>query len=122
MIKPKSKGRFGNVKREKIDGYNFASKREAARYMELKLLVHAGAISNLAVQPPIPITIGGVKVLSISDRYPNGRHVRYVADFKYTEKGVEVWEDVKMSKHRTEIYKLKRALVLAMGIAIRETT
>ena len=37
-------------RKQTIDGYVFASKREAQRYSELKMLEKAGEISNLELQ------------------------------------------------------------------------
>lgn len=116
------RGRYGNVRRTRLDGWTFASAREAARYQELKLLRVAGQITELEVHPSIPIVFEGRPVLLRSERYPNGRVLRYVADFRYAEDGKVIVEDVKMqSGHRTETYRLKRALVAHMGIEIRET-
>ena len=89
------------------DGYTFDSKREAARYGELKLLVAAGEITQLEVHPPFPMEVGGLHIAN------------YVADFQYTEKGRVVVEDVKGV--RTPVYKLKKKLMLGIyGIEIKE--
>lgn len=115
----KRRSRYANIRRHKADGFVFDSKREMLRYYELKLMAQAREIEELEVHPRIPITIGGVEV-----RYPSGRHMVYIADFRYYDtrsKGVVI-EDVKMqSSHRTEVYKIKRALLLAMGVSILET-
>ena len=53
------------------------------------------------------------------------RQLRYEADFEYIEcdTGRTVIEDVKMSSgHRTGVYKLKRAMMRAMGHEIEEYT
>lgn len=116
--------RYGNAKKVKDDGHTFDSKREHARYLELKLLERAGEITLLEVHPRIRIVIAGVAIKLKSDGYPNGRQLTYVADFRYVDRktGAVVWEDVKMqSGHRPEVYRLKRALVDAMGITITET-
>lgn len=97
-----------------MDGITFASKREAKRYSELKLLEKAGVISHLELQPRIKIEIGGIPI-----KFDSGRQVYYVADFRYIEDGKYVVEDTK--GFRTRDYKLKKALVTAMGIAIVET-
>ncbi len=116
----RKRSRYANVMRHKLDGHTFDSTKEMFRYHELKLLVRAAAIRDLEVHPRIKIEIGGVKVV-----YPgSGRQMVYIADFKYydAENMREVVEDVKMqSGHRTEVYKIKRALVAAMGIEIVET-
>lgn len=100
-------------KKAVVDGVVFDSQKEAKRYRELRLMERAGAISDLRLQPCFPITIGGIDV-----RYPNGRHMKYLADFEYMENGETVIEDCKGM--RTPVYKLKRALMLAMGKTIRE--
>ena len=122
------RGRYGNIeKHTHPDGTKLDSGRELKRYCELLLLQKAGEISGLKVHPRYPITIGDVRVLMKSARYPNGRHLTYVADFTYIPgKPEELWlrlviEDVKMqSGHKTEVYKIKRALMEAMGYTITE--
>lgn len=124
------KGRYGNVRKPVHDGIRFDSKREFLRYMELKLLEKAGEIKGLVVHPKYPIVIGGVPVMvALNQHKPWGRHLTYEADFSYLERvpGTKhnehrrVIEDVKMqSGHRTDVYKLKRALMKAMGHDIKE--
>lgn len=100
------------------DGRMYDSKAEADRARDLQFMQKAGVIKDLCYQARMPITIGGVDV-----RYPSGRHLTYVADFTYydNEKHCKVVEDVKMqSGYLTETYRIKRALVLAMGIVIHE--
>lgn len=124
--KKRSKGRYGNVRKPVHDGIRFDSKRELNRYMELKLLEKAGEIRHLEVHPKFPITIGGVPIMVSSNQHNKwDRHLTYEADFKY-ERWEKPWwpiviEDVKMqSGHRTGIYKIKRALMRAMGYDIEE--
>jgi hypothetical protein len=90
-----------------IDGVTFASKKEAARYQELRLMERAGLISSLELQPAFELippytTKDGAKVQKIV----------YKADFKYTypQTGREIIEDVKGMK--TAIYKLKKKILL----------
>jgi len=113
------KGRYGNVKRVTIDGHKFASTREGTRYSELKLMERAGVINDLELQPRFPITIAGIEI-----RYArSNRHLTYIADFRYYDLERSKWviEDTKMqSGHRTDVYKIKRALMLAMGNEIIE--
>ena len=90
-----------------FDGRWFDSEREKRRYVELKLLVKAGKISNLQMQVPFEIVINGMKVC------------KYIADFCYDEDGKRVTEDSKGML--TPVYKLKKKLMLAVhGIEIRE--
>ena len=120
--KTRSKGRYGNVKKITEDGIRFDSKREYLRWLDLKLLQNAGHILRLEVHPKYRITIGGVPIMVSSNQYNKwDRHLTYEADFRYYDKRGLVIEDVKMqSGHRTGIYKLKRALMRAMGLNITE--
>lgn len=125
------RSRFSNIKKHThSDGTVCDSKRELKRYNDLLLLQKAGEIRDLKVHPRYPIEIRGIKV-----RYPSGRQMAYVADFAYEEfytrelgcgrgdKWYGVIEDCKMSSgYRTEVYRIKKALMLAMGHEIRETT
>lgn len=115
-------GRYGNVKKIEEDGYRFDSKREYLRYLDLKLLERAGQIFDIQVHPKYPITIAGVPIMVSSNQHNKwDRHLIYEADFEYIQDGDVVIEDVKMqSGHRTGIYKLKRALMRAMGHDIEE--
>ena len=85
-----------------IDGIRFDSKREAARYGELKLLHLAGVIHKLQVHPRYvllePFTCKGVKYRGIS----------YEGDFEYVENGQRVCEDVKGVK--TQVFRIKEKL------------
>lgn len=128
--KKRSKGRYGNVRKPVHDGIKFDSKREFLRYMDLKLLEKAGEIKHLEVHPKYPITIGGVPVMVSSNQHNKwDRHLTYEADFSYLQRvpGTKhnrhrrIIEDVKMqSGHRTGVYKIKRALMRAMGYDIEE--
>ena len=103
----KTRSKYGN-KKTVVDGITFDSKKEAARYQELKLMEKAGVIIDLQLQPPFPIAINGEKICT------------YKADFAYKVKaGGEVVEDVKGV--RTPIYNLKKKLVKAChGVEITE--
>lgn len=87
-----------------LDGITFDSKKEAARYLELKILERAGKIKRLELQPEFILqpafTKGG-------KRY---RKIIYKSDFSYfdVEKGVYIVEDVKGFK--TDVYNLKKKL------------
>jgi len=94
-----------NTKSIEIDGFKFASKKEAKRYLELKTLEKAGKIKNLKLQPVFLLQEGF---------YYQGKAIRqitYRADFEYVnEKGERVVEDVK--GFRTDVYKIKKKLFL----------
>jgi hypothetical protein len=93
-----------------VDGIRFASKAEARRYQELKMLEKAGRIRNLKLQPKYPLVFypgSSRRVVNVGS---------YIADFWYLEVdgGVErpVLEDVKGVK--TPIYRLKKKMVEAI--------
>lgn len=108
--------KFKNVPTE-IDGIRFASKREAKRYCELRLLEKAGHISSLEIQPAFKFEVNGRPVLIRSAGFPNGRQAKYVADFAYWDGEKRVVEDSK--GFSTPEYKLKKALVEALFPAVR---
>jgi hypothetical protein len=91
-----------------IDGIRFASKAEARRYGELKVMLGAGLISDLELQPSFPVRINGIKVFT------------YKGDFQYRDQGGTVVEDVKGFK--TPVYRLKKKCVEAFypGTVITE--
>lgn len=100
--------KYKNERAISEDGHTFASRREARRYTELKLLEEAGEISYLKLQPRFPLTAGGTPVVYIK----SNRQAVYVADFSYRRRGGElVVEDVKGKD--TPLSKLKRAVLLA---------
>ncbi|SRR5216683_4739577 len=87
-----------------IDNHRFHSLAEAHRYGELKLLALAGKIRNLTLQPCYPIRI-------------NGEHIcNYIGDFEYVDctTNQRVTEDVKSEATVTQVYILKRKLMLAV--------
>ena len=89
-------------KKVTYDGITFDSKKEAARYKQLKLLENIGYISELKLQPVYVLQEGFKK---------NGktyRKITYRADFEYIRDGKTFVEDVKGMK--TEVYKLKKKL------------
>ena len=102
------------AKRTTVDGITFHSKREAARYQELRLLEKAGHIRGLTLQVPLVLSAGNDRRTSIG---------KYVADFVYEERIGQDWchrvEDVK--GFRTQLYKWKKKHVEAQyGITVRE--
>lgn len=103
------------AKRTELDGINFASKREAKRYSELKLLQAAGEIRDLELQVPVPLMGERDKI-----KTPTGRHMRYVADFRYFDARLNAWVIEDAKGFMTPEYKLKRAILAAMGLEIRE--
>lgn len=85
-----------------------ASKKEALRCRELRLMEAGGRIEGLHQQPAYVIEIDG-KFICV-----------YRADFSYVIKGSRVIEDCKGM--RTPVYRLKKKLMKAIyGIEILET-
>lgn len=96
-----------------IDNIRFASKKEGARYQQLKLLERGNLITDLKLQQPIKCVVNGELVC------------KYVSDFSYydREKNAIIWEDVKGYKAGSaySMFKLKSRLVFACtGIQITE--
>jgi hypothetical protein len=91
-----------------VGDITFDSKREAARFCELKLLLRAGQIHNLELQPEFHFKLDGTKIFT------------YRADFTYFEDGERVVEDCK--GFATPVYRLKKKLIEHQhNITIRET-
>ncbi len=98
-----SQSKYRNEK-VKIDGVAFDSKAEAKRYNELQLMIRAGKIADLKLQPTYE--------LQPAFRDKHGKHQRaitYRADFAYMESGSVVVEDVKGME--TEVFKIKAKLL-----------
>lgn len=93
------------AKRTEIDGIVFASKKEANRYSELRLLERAGEIRDLVLQPEFVLVDG------FTDRKgKKHRPIKYIGDFQYRDDRGMVVEDTK--GFRTEVYKLKKKLFM----------
>lgn len=98
------KNKYKN-KKVVIDGITFDSTKEANRYCELKLLLRAGEIRDLEMQPKFILQEGYEK---------DGKKIRpiiYVADFKYFDinKMQYIIEDVK-GFMGIPVYRLKKKL------------
>lgn len=71
------------AKAVRYNGIYFPSTGEYNRYIELKLALSCGQISDLVVHPRYPIVV-------------NNQHVCFVElDFSYTKDGQEIFEDFK---------------------------
>jgi hypothetical protein len=95
--------------RTEVEGHVFASKREAFRYQELRILERSGYITELTLQQKFPLVVNGVKVCT------------YIADFCYLDmQGRAIVEDSKGMK--TPVYRLKNKLfhVLYPNLRISE--
>ncbi|MBV6343763.1 DUF1064 domain-containing protein [Candidatus Magnetobacterium casense] len=96
-----------NAQPTTVDGLHFDSKREALRYMELKVMQDGGAISSLVIHP----------VFELQPAFTDGRGKRhraitYEADFSYLVNPELdfVVEDVKGIT--TQAFQLKHKLML----------
>ncbi len=105
---PGHRRKYGNQKVE-IDGYNFDSKKEGGRYLELKLLARAKKITKLMLQP----------VFTLQDAFVDRegkthKRITYHADFSYTDdSGHTVVEDVKSeATAKDKVYVIKKKLFL----------
>jgi hypothetical protein len=105
-----------NNKITELDGIKFHSRKESARYSQLKLYEKGGLISDLRLQ----VTYQLIEPMRI-----NGKHHRaicYIADFVYydTVHKCEVVEDVKGMI--TDIFRIKLRLMKQVhGIEIKIT-
>ncbi len=88
--KPKKRNKFNAVKKE-IDGITFDSAKEAKRYSELKFMAAAGQISDLECHPKYELYAG----------------ITYKPDFRYTENGKTVCEDVKSKPTKTRDFVMR---------------
>lgn len=101
-----------------VNGIRFQSKKEAERYIELKYMERAHLISDLQLQR--------VFTLIGAQRDKAGKIIerpcKYIADFAYKDQtGKLIVEDAKSSATRTDVYKIKRKLMLSIyGIRIQE--
>lgn len=121
QAKPEPKpSKMRNIKTD-LAGIKFDSKKEAARFQELKLLEDTGQIRNLRLQ--VDFTLQEAYTTTTGKRI---RAIRYKADFTYEEPTGTGWvrivEDVKGNPQRTNEYTMKRKMMQdRLGITIRET-
>lgn len=91
----------------------FDSRAERKWWGILCQMQEAGMISDLRRQVKIPLHGRDGPILT-----PTGRQMVYRADFVYTEAGQEVVADCK--GWPSPVYTLKKAILAAQGIKIRE--
>lgn len=121
-----------NAQKATIDGITFDSRKEANRYLELKLLERGGVISDLRLQVEFELI---PNQYATEKRYgKNGKPLKdkqvllerkccYLADFVYTDNETKemVVEDTKSPITRTPEYRIKKKLMLyRYGIRIKE--
>lgn len=115
-----ARSRYG-VKAVIVRGIRYHSQKEADYHGDLLLLEKAGHIKNLSHQIPYRFIINERYLVKRSKRYPNGRKVKYIADFRYRNTADGGWHviDVKGEDMDTEESRLKRALMEAVhGIRV----
>jgi hypothetical protein len=120
-VPPARQGNKYGAKPIHIDGVRCASAKEAARFLELRLLQKHGAIADLETQP--------VFHLHIMEIWRSGLPIRittvgrYTADFRYLnlETGEIVVEDTKSDPTKTEAYRLRVQVAQAVhGFTVTE--
>ena len=100
--------KYGAVATE-VDGHRFPSKREARRYSDLKLLLRAGEIEDLELQPKFPISVNGHAICE------------YRADFRYRNRRTQITVVEDSKGVRTPEFIIKKKLVLAVhGVSVVE--
>ena len=107
------KSKYGAVRVRTVDGIEHDSKKEAARWQELNLMLRARLIEDLQRQVRFELI----------PKQEGERPCTYIADFVYIDRktGEKIVEDVKSPATRTEAYRIKRKLMLYVhGIRIRE--
>lgn len=120
-----------NAQKTVVDGITFASKHEANRYCELKLLQRAGKITNLQWQVPyelIPNQYETIKEITKTGKVKEKkvlieRAVKYIADFQYEKDGKTIVEDAKGFKGGATygVFVLKRKMMFwRYGIVVEE--
>ena len=117
---PFTRGAGGNTKyhneRAERAGVRFDSQKEARRYDELMVMLRAGIISDLRLQPQF--TLQESYITETGERI---RAVRYTADFSYRFGNKLVVEDVKSAATRTKEYlRNKKFMRSKFGIDIQE--
>ena len=113
-----------------IDGIKFDSKKEGARYLQLRELEKKGLIKNLELQktfellPPQREKSTMMKTGKEKQGKTLERAVNYIADFVYiNELGDVVVEDVKGYKNggAYQVFTIKRKLMLYVyGVKVKE--
>lgn len=100
------------------DGTLHDSKKEAQKWEEFCLMQESGEISDLRRQVKFVI-IPKMLYIDASGKKRTSRECSYVADFVFRDKdGKQRIIDAK--GYRTEVYKIKKKLMLQLGYVIEE--
>ena len=100
-----------------VDGIKFPSKKEAARWQQLRLMERGGEIRNLRRQVAIKLIGQKAPILTAT-----GRAMKLTIDFAYEDKRLnwaEVYEESKGM--RTRDYDVRLAVAQAMGMEVKHT-
>ena len=112
---PTTKGSKYKNDRTEIDGFKFDSKKEAEYYLILKDREKYGEIRYLRLQYPVEIQP------AFTDKQGNKiRAITYKADFYFYDVKLKAWRIIDVKGFKTEVYKLKKKLLLYKGIEIEE--
>ena len=112
---PKKASKYHSAPAERGE-LHFDSQKEARRYDELMVMLRAGIISDLRLQPQF--TLQESYITETGERI---RAVRYTADFSYKFGGKLVVEDVKSTATRTKEYLRNRKFMRSkFGVDIQE--
>ena len=114
LSQPKE-GRIKGAERMIVDGKSFASRREGRRYSDLLMFQRGGYICDLRCQVPIELHGRDGPILT-----PTGRVMLYLADFQYFDITNDCWVVEDAKGHMAEVYVMKKAILAAMGVQIRE--
>lgn len=120
-----------NAQKTVVDGITFASKHEANRYCELKLLQRAGKIKNLQWQVHYELIPNQYETVTETTKTGKvkekkvliERKTKYVADFVYSKDGKTIVEDAKGYRGGATYaeFVIKRKLMLLVhGIKVEE--
>lgn len=121
QTKGKQKENKYHARKDSRGAIRFDSQREARRYDELMLMLKAGDIRKLKLQPQYTLQESYVT--------PEGERVRamrYVADFSYERRDARgnwypVVEDVKSRATATQVYRNKKKMMREIyGISVQE--
>lgn len=99
-IKPAKANKF-KAKRTLVDGICFDSKAEAAYFSSLRLRERAGEVSDVELQRPYALTVGGMLITT------------YRADFVFWDHQLKRRRVIDVKGVETPVFKLKRKLMRA---------
>jgi len=109
-LPPKKRLKYGN-KKTTCDGIKFDSRKEKKRYWDLKMLVLAGEVTELELQPEYRMEHNGKLIC------------KYIPDFRYVLDGKKIVEDAKSpATSKNPVYRLKKKMMLIFhDIEVLET-